>query len=218
VNLEREQGADLLDGTRIVYPALQPSANNQASTATTGGFMKQVILAATAIALMTVPAAAQSKAKSIAETTGVASVLGMAPSTEDFVKTAAMSDMLEIESSKLAQQKADARSKTFAGKMIGDHTQTSGELKSLVQGGKVKAELPKALDSSHQSKLDNLKGLNGVEFDKAYDDLQRSVHKDAVSLFERYAKGGDNKALKSFAAKHLPHLKQHLKAAEQLQN
>jgi putative membrane protein len=46
--------------------------------------------------------------------------------------------------------------------------------------------------------------------------LQVSAHKDAVSLFERYAKGGDNADLKAFAAKTLPRLKEHLKMAEDL--
>ena len=46
--------------------------------------------------------------------------------------------------------------------------------------------------------------------------MQLAAHKDAVSLFERYAKGGDNATLKAFAAKTLPHLREHLKMAEDL--
>ncbi len=145
----------------------------------------------------------------------VSSALGMTPSTKSFIETVAVSDMFEIESSKLAQQKGDAQSKAFAGKMIKDHTGTSAELKPIA--AKAKVEVPTALDSSHQGKLDKLKSLNGADFDKQYDADQLAVHKDAVSLFERYAKGGDNKELKAFAAKHLPHLKGHLKMAEGLQ-
>jgi putative membrane protein len=37
-----------------------------------------------------------------------------------------------------------------------------------------------------------------------------------VSLFERYAKGGDNQVLMAFAAKTLPTLRDHLKMAEDL--
>ncbi len=43
------------------------------------------------------------------------STLGIAPKTADFIKEAATSDMLEIESAKLAQQKGNATEKTFAG-------------------------------------------------------------------------------------------------------
>ena len=35
-------------------------------------------------------------------------------------------------------------------------------------------------------------------------------------MFDRYAKAGDNRDIKAFAAKHLPHLKQHLKMANDL--
>jgi putative membrane protein len=100
--------------------------------------------------------------------------------------------------------------------MIADHTKTSTELKGLVTSGKVKAELPTALDSSHQSKLDKLKGENGQDFSSKFDSDQVSAHEDAVSLFERYAKGGDNADLKDWAGKTLPALKHHLDMAESL--
>jgi len=155
-------------------------------------------------------------AQSVPEKTGINSALGIAPKTEDFVKEAAISDLFEIESSRLAQERGDADSKAFAAKMIEDHTQTSSELKALVSSGKVKADLPTQLDSTHQSKLDKLKSLNGADFNKQYDSDQVSAHKDAVSLFERYGKGGDNESLKAFAAKFLPHLQDHLKMAQDL--
>jgi len=155
-------------------------------------------------------------AQSVPERTGVNSTLGIAPKTEDFVKQAAISDMFEIESSKLAAQRADAKSKSFAAKLVKDHTATSTELKALVKGGKVKAEIPAALDNAHKSKLDSLKAAQGGDFDKMYDENQIEAHQNAVNLFERYANGGDNPALKAFASKHLPHLKEHLKMAEEL--
>src|SRR5207248_11415535 len=102
--------------------------------------------------------------------------------------------------------------------LITDHQKTTEELKALVNAGKVKAMLPTAMDSSHQSKLDKLKGLSGADFDKTFDDMQQSAHKDATSLFERYAKGGENADLKAFASKHLPTLQHHLKMAEDLRS
>ena len=152
-------------------------------------------------------------AQSVPEKTGVNSTLGISPSTEDFVTEAANGDMLEIESSKLVAAKGDARDKAFAEQMIKDHTATSAELKALVVSGKVPAELPAALDKAAGAKLDK---LSGADFTKAYEDMQLAAHKDAVSLFERYAKGGDNATLQAFAAKTLPHLREHLKMAEDL--
>ena len=170
------------------------------------------ILIATACLMIAAPALAQS----VGEKTGVNSMLGVSPSTSDFVKEVAISDMFEIESSKLAQQKGNAAEKSFASQMVTDHTKTSTELKGLVSGGKVKAELPTALDSSHQSKLDKLKAASGTDFGAEFTSMQVSAHKDAVDLFERYAKGGDNPALKDWAGKTLPALQHHLQMAQDL--
>jgi putative membrane protein len=151
-------------------------------------------------------------AQSVPEKTVVNSTLGISPSTKDFVTEAANSDMLEIESSKLVA----AKDKAFAEQMIKDHTATSAEVKGLVSNGKVQVNLPAAMDKAHGAKLDKLNRLNGVDFTKAYEDMQVSAHKEAVSLFERYAQGGDNADLKGFAAKTLPHLREHLKMAQDL--
>ncbi len=156
-------------------------------------------------------------AQPLGEKTGVNSALGVAPATADFVKEVAMSDMFELESSKVAEQKGNAQEKTFAQQMVADHTKTSGELKALlVGGGNVQATLPTALDSSHQSKFDKLKVAAGKDFSSDYDSYQVRAHEDAVSLFDRYAKGGDNSALTDWADKTLPTLRHHLDVANEL--
>jgi putative membrane protein len=133
--------------------------------------MKTVAFATAA--LLAVAAAAPSFAQSIPEKTGVNQALAIAPKTEDFVTLAAQSDMLEIQSSKLALQKSDSdKTKTFAQNMIDDHTKTSTELKELVSSGKVKVSAPSALDKKHEAKLDKLTKLNGKDFTKEYDDIQ----------------------------------------------
>ena len=155
-------------------------------------------------------------AQSTGEKTGVNSTLGIAPTTADFVKEAAMSDMLEIEARKIAEQKGNSDEKKFAQQMIADHTKTSSELKGMVSKGDLKAEIPAALDRSSQSKLDKLREAKPETFPSQYDPMQVSAHKDAVSLFERYAKGGDNPKLKDWAGKTLPALQHHLEMAQVL--
>ena len=179
--------------------------------------MTRLMIRRTTIAAACILLATPALAQSVGEKSGINSALGVSPSTADFVKEVAISDMFEIEASKLAQQKGNAAEKTFASQMVTDHTKTSTELKALVSGGKVKAELPTALDSSHQSKLDKLKGESGRDFSADYDTMQVSAHKDAVSLFERYAKGGDNADLKDWAGKTLPALQHHLEMAQNLE-
>jgi putative membrane protein len=170
----------------------------------------------TIIATVCLLIAAPALAQSVGEKTGVNSVLGVSPSTPDFVTQVAISDMFEIEASKLAQQRGNAGEKSFASQMVTDHTKTSTELKGLVSGGKVHAELPTGLDSSHQRKLDALKAASDKDFSSEFNSMQVSAHKDAVDLFERYAKGGDDPNLKDWAGKTLPALQHHFQMAQYL--
>ncbi|RJF69810.1 DUF4142 domain-containing protein [Rhodopseudomonas palustris] len=174
--------------------------------------MKRTMIALGCCLLMASPVLAQS----VGEKTGVNSVLGVAPTTADFIKQAAISDMFEIQSSKLAEQKGDAATKTFAKQMVADHTKTSTELKSLISSGKVKAEVPTQLDDAHRSKLDKLTNASGADFSETYVEQQVSAHKDAVSLFDRYSRGGENAELKNWAGQTLPALKHHLEMAQNL--
>jgi putative membrane protein len=127
-----------------------------------------------------------------------------------------MSDLMEIQSSEFVEPNADADTKPFATRMIKDHTKTSDQLKSMVQGGKVKAELPTKLDAEHQKKLDDLKKLSGKALDEAYDQMQVQAHQEAVDLFTQYSQNGDNPDLKKWAGETLPALKKHLNMAQQL--
>ena len=173
--------------------------------------MKKFLLLATMGVVLAGPVYAQS----IPEKTGINSTLGIAPKTEDFVKQVAMSDMFEIESGKLAASKG-AATKQFGSQMVADHTKTSGELKALLSSASVNVQLPMAPDDAHKKKLDKLASLVGNEFDRQYAADQVEAHEDAVNLFDRYAKGGENAQLKAWAAKTVPALRHHLDMAKKL--
>ena len=160
--------------------------------------------------------AAPASAQSVWERLGLDSVLGISPSTQDFVNEVAMNEMLEMELSKLAEERGNAKTKEFAAILLKDHRETSTHLKGLVQSGRVRVSFPAALDSARLAKLDKIKSLNGEEFDKAFEDIQVGIHNEAVSLFERYGNGGDHPDLKAFAFKHLPHLREHWRLARDL--
>lgn len=163
--------------------------------------MKRVILIAGACALFAAPALAQTSSS---------------PSTQDFIKQAAISGMFEIESSKLALEKKVPADRHFAEHMIRDHKKMAAQLEDLVRADHIKAELPTALDDEHNKMLDKLRSENGESFDKDYDQMQQQGHEQAVSLFQAYAQNGDNPALKRWAAKTLPTLQQHLAMAQKL--
>lgn len=173
--------------------------------------MKKILLAS-AFALVATGAFAQSAT----ESTGVNSALGVAPKTEDFIMEASASDVFEIESSKLALQKGNDATKTFAQKMIADHEKTTAELKALLATGKVKGEPVATLTDDFKGDVEDLAKLSGDDFNKQYIDDQVDAHEDAVDLFKRYAEEGENADLKAWAAKMLPALQHHYQMAQDL--
>jgi putative membrane protein len=177
--------------------------------------MNRLITSVTAAAIVVASAAL---AQSIGEKTGVNSALGISPTTQDFVKEAATGDMLQIAAAKVVQEKGNAEEKKFAEQMVTDHGKSSADIKGMVTNGDVRADIPAALDDSSQKKLDKLRDTRAQAFSSEYDRMQVSAHKDAVSLFERYSKSGDNAKLKDWAGKTLPTLRHHLKMAEALRD
>ncbi|MER9364924.1 DUF4142 domain-containing protein [Mesorhizobium sp. M0518] len=130
-----------------------------------------------------------------------------AETAQDFVTKAAIGGMFEVQSSKVAQDKLQDRTlKDFAQKMISDHGAANGKLETIA--GEQKLQVPSDLDAAHKSEVDKLQSA-AAPVDAPYADMQKAAHADAVSLFESYAKDGDNAALKSFANETLPTLKMH---------
>lgn len=138
-------------------------------------------------------------------------------STKDFVNKAAVSDMFEVQSGKLAADKAENEDvKDFGQKMVDDHSKTTDDLMQLINDEKIDVTPPTSLDQEHQAKLDKLKNASGAKFDNIYVPMQVKAHQKAVSLFDDYSKSGDNKALKEWASDTLPTLKEHLADARDL--
>jgi len=84
--------------------------------------MNRKILTITAAVLLISPAAF---AQPVGEKTGVNSTLGISPTTADFVKEAAMSDMTEIATAKIGQERGNAQEKTFAAQITPRHPKNS---------------------------------------------------------------------------------------------
>jgi putative membrane protein len=172
------------------------------------------IVAVIACLVFIAPASAQS----LKERTGVSAVLGIAPTTTDFINQAAISDMFGIEAGKLAIERGSDKTKSFAEKIVKDHEESSKALKALIQGGNVRASIPSSIDGLRQAILDKLTKLQGADFDREYYDTQVRVQADVLSLFERYSKGGDHPDLKLFAVKYLPNLEERVRLTKDLKN
>ncbi|MDG4910447.1 DUF4142 domain-containing protein [Mesorhizobium sp. WSM4898] len=137
-----------------------------------------------------------------------------ADDAQGFVDKAASGGMFEVESSKIAQAKAQGQAvKDFAQKMIDDHGAANAKLETIA--GEQKLKVPAETDAKHKSDLDALQnGKDPVE--RTYVQMQRDAHADAVELFENYAKDGDNPQLKAFASETLPTLKMHKEMIEKI--
>lgn len=135
-------------------------------------------------------------------------------SPDDFMQTAAHGGLAEVEMGKLAAQKAaDPEVKKFGQQMVTDHGKANTELKALA--GKKNVALPTDL-GSHQGDLDDLKGLSGAEFDRAYVESMVSAHESDVKAFEAQANSSSDPEVKAFAAKTLPVLKKHLETIQSI--
>lgn len=147
---------------------------------------------------------------------GVAATTG-AITTAGFVTGAAVSDMYEVAAAKVAQQKStNAGVKTFAAKMVHDHTASTAALKKILAGNAVNATPPTTIDARRQGMLDNLSKAAPGDFDKTYLDQQVAAHSEALTLFNGFADHGDNDALKAFAAKTAPTVQVHLNMAKEM--
>jgi len=120
--------------------------------------------------------------------------------------------MYEVEAGKIAGQKGESDAvKQFGQHMVEAHSQTTEQLKGIVQAETIKVDLPTKLDDKHQRMIDDLNAALAGDFDKTYAKQQVNGHEKAEELFSKYADKGDNEAVKAFAAKTLPVIKQILK-------
>jgi len=125
----------------------------------------------------------------------------------DFVTKAGQGGMLEIKLGKLALTKSkNPEILQFAKQMIADHTVADAELKKTAAISHIK--VAKKLDKSHQDKLNHL-SKETDQFDKDYVSFMADDHKDAVALFDDFAKNGEESHLKTFAGETLPTLIKH---------
>jgi putative membrane protein len=132
-----------------------------------------------------------------------------------FVKDALLGGMTEVELGKVALEKASGDAvKQFAQKMIDDHTKTNEELKQLA--AKESIDVPDALDSKRQSRIDKISKLSGADFDRAYIKDQVKDHQNDVREFQAEAQGGNDPGVKGFASKTLPVLEEHLRMVKEL--
>ena len=159
------------------------------------------------------PVAAQSQDKSASTQKSAKS--GESKSDAKHMKDLAIANMAEVETGKLALEKAqDPKVKEFAQHMVDDHSKMLDEVKSLAQSKGV--DLPGAPDAKHQKVMKKLQSASGADFDREYMRAMVKDHRDALKLTQRTAKGAKDPDLKAAAQKAAPDIQDHLKMAQQI--
>jgi putative membrane protein len=139
------------------------------------------------------------------------------PNTTDivFLKQLAMGGRAEVDFGKLAQQRSKHSGvDEFGGHMVKDHSAANDKLAAAAKAAHV--ELPTTLDPDHQAVRNELTALDGRDFDLRYVGSQIADHQKAVELLIYEIGGGQDAAVRQFAADTLPTVMAHLESAQAL--
>ena len=124
-----------------------------------------------------------------------------------FVEQASQSGLLEVQVGKLAEQKVRRTDvKELARHLVEDHSMVNSRLETMA--GKKGVTIGGDLTEETHARL--LKLRDAGQFDQAYLDDQQRAHQEAIALFDREARDGEDADLMSFASDTLPKLREHL--------
>jgi putative membrane protein len=147
--------------------------------------------------------------------TGPAAAQMLNDSDRQFVNTAAIGGVAEVELGRVAMLRAARPAvRSFGERMVADHGRGNAELATLARSKGM--DVSPTLDTTHQAMRDRLSGLSGADFDRAYMSEMVRDHTEDVALFERAAQTATDPDIKAYAARSLPMLRDHLALARQI--
>lgn len=165
---------------------------------------------------------------------------------EKFIKDAAMGGMMEVQMGKLGLKNGQSQAvKTYAQRLIDDHTKANAELKQLAaqkgvtlpddhfaststsSGSGTESESARTRvrgaegeehreHEAHARNLKKLESLSGTEFDREFARMAVKDHEKDVKEFEKAGQKADDTDVKAFAQKTAPVLREHLQQARSL--
>jgi len=146
--------------------------------------------------------------------TSGATTSSMSSADSDFMMKTAQGGMAEVNLGNLAASKAtNADVKTFANRMVTDHSKANDELKQLASTKGV--TLPADVSADQKKAMDALSAKSGKDFDKSYMDEMVKGHEKVVADFEKASKSAKDADLKTWVTNTLPTIKDHLKMAKE---
>ncbi len=168
--------------------------------------VRQVVTGFVALTLVATWATAEEKKKEKAAPLSAAA----------FVKKASYINMDEMALGALAARRAArADIRAYGDLLYKNHHKANQELTQLAaRNNWIIAGTP---DEKEAALAGRLEKLQGEEFDREFLKDMAKGHKQAIQLYETQIKEGKDSAVKSYAEKTLPMLRNHLKDAEKLQ-
>ncbi|WP_413293651.1 DUF4142 domain-containing protein [Bdellovibrio sp. HCB185ZH] len=129
----------------------------------------------------------------------------------------------EVDAAKLAVKNSKNPSvKTFAEKMVKEHTENGEKVKTLSKDEKIKmssSDDEKKLKADTKEKMKGLKKAKENDFDKAYMGTQVAMHQELLDKLDtKLIPEARNPALKSYLQETRAHVQNHLNDAKTIQN
>jgi putative membrane protein len=155
--------------------------------------------------------------KKLPTSTATAQARSEAVNDSAFIGQALTGSVMEVRLGKLAQSKASNPAvKTFADRMVTDHTAMQNQWGTLA--GKNGLATGVTLNQSQEQSLNQLEGLSGQAFDRAYMSAMVQDHQQDLDLFRREGKTADSPEVRQLATTGATTIQQHLNLARQVSN
>ena len=157
--------------------------------------------------------AACSSPSGLSETTGPAASLSATDRT--FISQAAYGSLSEVALGELAQEQAGSPAvRDFGRMMVAEHTKMNEDLIAIASAKGVTP--PSAPDPGRQAVSAQLGELRGEQFDRQYVQQQLADHETTLTLFQGEAASGQDPALRAFASRYTPVVREHIAMLRQL--
>ena len=148
-------------------------------------------------------------------TTAGSAATSLTDKDKEFMTKAAQGGMMEVTLGQMVSQKAQSPDvKTFADRMVNDHSKANDELKQVASTKGL--TLPTDM-GEHQKTVDELSKKSGKDLDKSYMTGMVKDHEKDVAEFKKASNEVKDADLKNWATKTLPTLEEHLRMAKETQ-
>jgi putative membrane protein len=132
-----------------------------------------------------------------------------------FLQKAIQGGRAEVEMGRVAVQRGrSAQVRSLGARIVADHAQVNRELAEVVS--RLRVMLPNHIGGEAAAGIRSLRSLNARRFDSTYIQMMVEDHRVDIAEFEAEVNQGSNGALREFARRTLPTLREHLRVARKL--